>query len=85
VSLTTLFKTDVQLNKHYPGLTQYDILNMFFYEYLMKLDIIKEIEEEKDGGQTNTDKEIQKHRKMSNDMVNKYKTPNVKLPKMSKF
>ena len=83
-----LFKTDIILNKNYPGIEHSSMLNLPMYEYLLKLKLIKEHEEEISDKQnsTNTDKEISKYMNQANSMVPKISStgsiPSMKFPKI---
>jgi hypothetical protein len=55
------YKTDLILNKSYPGLDQSSMMNLPFYEYLLKLKLVKEIEDESSDNSNNQNKEVDKH------------------------
>lgn len=80
-----IFKIEVILNKHYPGLTQTDILKMPFYEFSLKLKIIEDNEKEQsekhNEGSTSTDAQISKYQSMANNMMSsKPSIPNISMP-----
>ena len=79
-----LYKTDIILNKNYPGIEHQSMIGFPMFEYLLKLKLIKEYEEEQSdkNGQTNTDKEIAKYQNMSKSMMPKLPS-NSSVPKMN--
>ena len=77
-----LYKIEDAIAEGRPGLTRADILSMPFYEFALKLDIMKERAEERDR----KDKKELKQHKISSD-YKMPKAPNTRLkpPKMPKL
>lgn len=68
------YKADLKLSKHY-HISRVDILSMWYYEFRLKIDLIKEIEEE-ENKESNNDTQ-------AGEMMNKYSGMMPKMPSMS--
>lgn len=80
----TLFKIEDTLSERRPGLTRADILKMPFYELALKLNIIKEKDEEraKDEGKQQSEQQttFNPERMMQQQLKNVNFKPDIKLP-----
>ena len=74
MDLMILYKIEDAIAEARPGLTRDDILKMPFYEFMLKLDIMKERAEEREKKEKN---EMKNHQ-------SKHKTPDYKQPKLPK-
>ena len=79
MDLMILFKIEDAIAESRPGLTRDDILKMPFYEFMLKLDIMKERKEESDRKEKGT-------MKSQDETMAKYTKPTMpKGPKMPKM
>ena len=76
MDLMTLFRVEDAIAEARPGLTHDDILSMPFYEFMLKLDIMKERAEEREKKEKN---EMKNQQSMYN------KSAGLKQPKMPKM
>ncbi len=84
----TLFEIEDTLAERRPGLTREDILKMPFYEFALKLNIIKDKDEEREREQNkekgttayNSNTSFNPERAMKQQMKSADFKPNIKLP-----